>query len=307
MGKTWWMPVALFLMGFGAMAGASELQVTDEQLDKAHQDLREAVETISSYHRVHGPGQGVFPAAEGHEELMMTLRRPRMGIVVESGLAFEGDALGAVIRAVTPGSPAEEAGLEVGDVITRIDGVDLADGDGRPQDVLIRQLVRYEEGDSVTVDYLRDGESRSTTVQLRALKVDQFVFQPNYEKFIEPSLEFYSQHQESDAAWYFPYGWLDMELVSLNSELGDYFGTDEGVLVVRGPESDELGLRGGDVIISIDDRIVKSPTHAMRILRSYDPEETMDLEIIRQGHHQVISASVPERRVRILGERWEAR
>jgi hypothetical protein len=102
--------------------------------------------------------------------------------------------------------------------------------------------------------------------------------------------------------WFFPHGWTDMELVALNPDLADYFGTDEGVLVVRASEVEGLGLRGGDVIVSIDDRPVKSPTHAMRILRSYEPEERLTIEIMRHGHRESIEATVPDLRVDLLHE-----
>ena len=57
-------------------------------------------------------------------------------------------------------------------------------------------------------------------------------------------------------------------------------------------------------IVSIDDRLVKSPTHAMRILRSYDPEETITLEIVRRGRRETIETTMPEHRVKILDKDW---
>jgi len=45
---------------------------------------------------------------------------------------------------------------------------------------------------------------------------------------------------------------------------------------------------------------VKSPTHAMRILRSYEPEERFSIEIMRHGWRETIEGSVPEQRVQIL-------
>jgi hypothetical protein len=105
---------------------------------------------------------------------------------------------------------------------------------------------------------------------------------------------------DDTAMWFFPHGWMDMELLALNPDLADYFGTDEGVLVLRASESDGLGLKGGDVIVSIDNRTVKSPTHAMRILRSYEPEERITMEIMRHGRRETIEATVPERQVDLM-------
>jgi S1-C subfamily serine protease len=86
-----------------------------------------------------------------------------------------------------------------------------------------------------------------------------------------------------------------MELVTLNPELGEYFGAERGVLVVRGPaENDILGLKSGDVILGIGGREVRSPEHAMRILRSFEPEEKLTVQIIRHRQSQTLTGKVPE-------------
>lgn len=98
----------------------------------------------------------------------------------------------------------------------------------------------------------------------------------------------------SSGPWSILREWSDMELVALNPELGAYFGTDTGVLVVRGPLEDEsLGLESGDVILRIGDREVKSPEHAMRILRSYEREEDLTIDIVRHKKSQTLTGTIP--------------
>src|SRR2546425_7956477 len=72
--------------------------------------------------------------------------------------------------------------------------------------------------------------------------------------------------------------WGDLELVGLNPDLGEYFGTKEGLLVVKAPADSSLPVKGGDVILSIGGRKPSSPSHAMRILRSYEAGETGSIE-----------------------------
>jgi S1-C subfamily serine protease len=84
-----------------------------------------------------------------------------------------------------------------------------------------------------------------------------------------------------------------MELASLNEGLGRYFGTDEGLLVIRAPE-ESLDLQAGDVILSIDGREPRSPSRALRILRSYEPGEEVSMEVMRDLNRMTISATVPE-------------
>jgi S1-C subfamily serine protease len=86
-----------------------------------------------------------------------------------------------------------------------------------------------------------------------------------------------------------------MELVALSEGLGGYFGTDEGLLVVRAPATDELGLEDGDVILEIGGRVPSSPQHAMSILRSFEPGERLELEIMRRQRREQLEYELPAR------------
>jgi len=294
--KIWLAVIVTAAVSVWAFASPQEQESSEEALEKAHHDLQKAIETIRIYHL--GDEDKVLQwRSVQNDEALLEMRRPKLGILVESS---DGDPAGALLVAVTPGGPADEAGLEAGDVITHCDGAALAGQDGRPHEVLIRMLVPKKEGDSVTVDYVRDGETHSATVVLEGLDVDRLIVHGPAVWMSREGGELPVPPDAPGMAWFFPSGWLDMELVTLNGELGEYFGTDEGVLVVRGPSSRELGLRGGDVILSIDERAVKSPTHAMRILRSYEPEERLSIEIMRHGRRETVEGSVPEQLVPIL-------
>ena len=84
-----------------------------------------------------------------------------------------------------------------------------------------------------------------------------------------------------------------MELIALTPQLGRYFGTDHGVLVVRAPTHGVLKLQDGDVILSIGGRVPASSSQAIRILTSYDPGEKIRLVILREHHRVDITAKLP--------------
>jgi S1-C subfamily serine protease len=84
-----------------------------------------------------------------------------------------------------------------------------------------------------------------------------------------------------------------MQLVPLTAALGTYFGTSKGLLVVRGPESDVLGLRDGDVILDIGGREPTTPEHAIRILGSFEPGEAMKITVMREKRRQTLDVKVP--------------
>jgi S1-C subfamily serine protease len=204
---------------------------------------------------------------------------------------------------VTPGSPAEEAGLVAGDVITSFNGeelVDESDRRGIASMMASRKLAELsrglEEGEKVTLEYERDGAPHRVDLVARKVQFDpEIVRQFDNQKLGGAFPTYAYRFSPGGGKWFLPRAWLDMELVALNPELGEYFGADSGVLVVRGPEeNDPLGLQSGDVILSIGGREVRSPEHAMRILRSYEPEETLAVQIIRHGRSQTLTGTVPE-------------
>ena len=79
---------------------------------------------------------------------------------VQQALGLGGVA-GALVQDVTPGSPAERAGLRPYDLITAIDGHDV-DGD----DPAIRAVARSEPGRAARLDFVRDGRRQTVTVRL---------------------------------------------------------------------------------------------------------------------------------------------
>jgi S1-C subfamily serine protease len=85
---------------------------------------------------------------------------------------------------------------------------------------------------------------------------------------------------------------LHLELAPLNPRLGSYFGTSEGVLVVDVGDPAPLGLKAGDVVLSVDGRKPADPGHLMRILRSYGPGESARLEIMRQRKRMTLEGKL---------------
>jgi S1-C subfamily serine protease len=72
-----------------------------------------------------------------------------------------GDIKGAFLTAVSPGGPAEQAGLKMKDVITKVDGK-AVDGSS----ALIKTLLGYSSGDTVTITYVREGKENTAKVKL---------------------------------------------------------------------------------------------------------------------------------------------
>ncbi|GAA4920558.1 putative serine protease PepD [Nonomuraea thailandensis] len=72
-----------------------------------------------------------------------------------------GDVPGALVRQVTAGSPAEQAGLREGDLITKI-GDKAVDGG----DTVVGQVRGFKPGQEVKITYMRDGATQEVNVTL---------------------------------------------------------------------------------------------------------------------------------------------
>jgi hypothetical protein len=82
-----------------------------------------------------------------------------------------------------------------------------------------------------------------------------------------------------------------VQMITLNPELGEYFGVESGVLVTEVDEDSDLGLRPGDVILRVGDREVRDPNHAQRILMSYEADEPVRITVRRNGRETTVEGS----------------
>jgi putative serine protease PepD len=74
------------------------------------------------------------------------------------------DGEGALVGQVDEGQPAAEAGLQQGDVITRVDDNEITSGSD-----LTSAIRSHKPGDTVTITYTRDGDERTTEATLGEL------------------------------------------------------------------------------------------------------------------------------------------
>ncbi len=92
----------------------------------------------------------------------------RLGISVQGNTEGDQVASGAVIEDIEDGSGAMEAGLEVGDIITAIDGYLTPTPDS-----VVATVRSFRPGDSVDVTFTRDGVEKVVTVVLNSDSADE--------------------------------------------------------------------------------------------------------------------------------------
>lgn len=95
--------------------------------------------------------------------------RPLLGVTLDDA------ENGAVITAVTPDSPAAEAGLQEGDVIVRIGETDIANAQEA-----VDAVRQHEAGDTVTIEVQREGETLNVDATLEAMAAPQIPFEGDF-------------------------------------------------------------------------------------------------------------------------------
>lgn len=261
---------------------------------------------------------GVRPDEMGGPQRVMQFvmnRRARLGLKVNLR-ARSTDSVGAYVDAVTPNGPAAKAGIQSGDLITKLDGKsvlaghrDEADGDREslpglhlvelaaglaPNDTVAVEFRRGKDKKTVSVvtadepDILFEGRPGGRTMAFRYFRPDESGRPPMPEG---------SDFDERLGMGPFLYGspLADLELAPLNPDLGQYFGANSGVLVVSVPKDSELGLKGGDVVLAVDGRKPVSPSQLLRILRSYERGENFKIEILRRQKRETVTGRVGNR------------
>jgi C-terminal processing protease CtpA/Prc len=279
------MAVTALLAAGAAMAQASDEADLEKRLQAAQERLEAAAREVAELSTEAGGAE-----ARRFEMLLPGARRAMLGINL--GGAESG---GVRVNNVSPGGPAAEAGVKAGDVVVSIEGKKVATGRE-----LVKVMEGVEPGQKVALEIVRDGKPLKVAVEARPL--DRIFFAGRgmpapAMAAIEALPAMPPGAFELDLGggphWLLE-AWGDAEFVNLTPGLGRYFGAEKGVLVARAPEDATLGLQDGDVIVAIGGREPQNARHAMRILRSYQPGETVEIRVLRDKRPQSLSAKVPE-------------
>ena len=275
--------------------GIAHAADSDQQSNSPEQELRAAHERLEQAAREVAELSTRMATEHMPDNIMFLGRNPNramLGIVMGEARDGEGDE-GVNVLSVSPDGPAAKAGIKSGDVIVEMNGRSLKrEKESSPHQKLLAEMSKLSPGDEITLRYLRDGKPAVVK-----LKVDRLPRDANRYAFRFPGgpgepgvfdddfLRRLSIHNG-------PFG--DMELAPLSPKLGQYFGTEKGLLIVHAPQQTDLKLEDGDVLIDIDGRVPSNPGHAFRILDSYQPGEKVTLNILRQRKKVAVAIAMPE-------------
>jgi S1-C subfamily serine protease len=209
--------------------------------------------------------------------------------VIGAELSTENSPDGVRVVHVSPGGPADEAGMKAEDIIISVNGTEPK-GEGGARRI-VHAIQDAAPDTKLNIRVKRGGKPKDLVVTARAAP-NQFFTQ------VSPQALYLSSPPATSPVYTYRELGIptlsNLQLVTLTPGLGHYFGTDKGVLVVRAPTKSDFQLQDGDVILSIDGREPTSGAHATRILASYQPGEKVMLHIMRDRKPVNLEAKLPE-------------
>ncbi len=257
-----------------------QLAEARERLDKAAREVAELSTKLGE--RTRGQAMQRFET--------MGEQRSILGVQIDSD-----PGKGVRVIRVSPGGPAEEAGLRDQDVIVAIDGVELTGAS--PDRMLVTKMREVKPDEKVKVRVLRDGKRKDYVVIARAMPQRNVYFRTHPEAGATAvgAGGFGGAPMIHTFRNFLPGEFEGLELASITPKLGAYFGVNEGVLVVQAPKDGAFKLEDGDVLQSIDGRKPEDGAHALRILRSYKSGEKLNLSVLRQRKPVTVAVTMPDR------------
>lgn len=189
-------------------------------------------------------------------------------------------AYGALVTRVLPDSPAEEAGIAVGDVIVEYNGREVA-----RSSVLPPMVGRTDVGETAHVTVVRDGERRRLRVRIGRLPGED-----------ELASGYDAPRQEEPAEPAAP-SRLGLAVDTVDEDTRARLDLGPGgvqVTEVTGNPARAAGIRAGDVLVMMNARPIQGVEDFHRRAAALEGGRTVALLVQRPGGPQFVALEVPE-------------
>src|ERR1700722_6812101 len=158
---------------------------------------------------------------------------------------------GVTVSNVVSGSPADEAGLKIGDTITSVDGREMKSGDE-----LVADIAARKPGSQAKIAFVRNGKKQDATVTIA-----------DRSKLFASRLGEDDENQSEEAPKASKFG---VTVRSITGDLADRLNIPAGKGVVvqdvkQGSFAEDLGLNRGDVVLEVNKQPVNNPDDFSKI------------------------------------------
>ncbi len=214
-------------------------------------------------------------------------RRVQKSIQIRMNAAFLGvssrkaEKGGATVLEVTPGSPAEKAGIKKGDVITKVNDTKIESPES-----LFETIHNFKPGDKVKISFTRNGKEQNVTATLE--KADNSKdFNYNYNFRMPPMPDMDGMYME-------PWGPHQPKLGIKAQDAED----GKGVNILEVEDSSaaaKAGLKKGDIILQFDGAEVNSTNELIEQVQEARRKSAIKIKILRSGVNQEIEIKIPRK------------
>lgn len=232
-----------------------------------------------------------------------TLTNPDHGVL---GLVMMSTGHGLKVAGVTPGSAADKAGIKSGDLIVAVNGKPTARQGHAQQIDMLRDL---KVGQKVTLK-LKDDKNTTRTVHVTAKRGQSpdwpqvlTMRTPHWqvkggdsvdiERILEQAHDKLAKARSHDFRIFRGVPWWGLNLASLNKDLGRYFGTDSGALVLSTDAKRYPGLKAGDIITRVDKHTISNPEDVTRALHEHTGKNPVRIDVRRHDKSVVVHMKAP--------------
>jgi S1-C subfamily serine protease len=208
---------------------------------------------------------------------------------------------GALVREVTAGGPAAQAGLKQGDVVIAVNGQAVDE-----QNDLRARVANFEPNDEITLTVVKGtangpADQRDVKVKLGERPAEQsFNFQLPFGENGLPELPFGNDGQPAQPnaapAANGPYLGVEYELITADVAARENITGTQGALiktVVADSPAAKAGLKAGDVISAVDGKAIDETNNPRTVVSNHKVGDEITLTIVKgtatgpTGQHDV--------------------
>ncbi|QHS61401.1 PDZ domain-containing protein [Chitinophaga agri] len=215
--------------------------------------------------------------------------RAVLGVITEKK-----EAAGVTVREVAKGSPAEKAGIQIGDVITKVDADNIAE----PKE-LFEKIGAHDPGDKVTITYLRGKRENTAVIALDERKLGEGTLElfPRGRDFRRGPRGNFNFGEESPRFKPDFFGTPESNDVKLGLSVQD---TEDGkgalvLSVARGSAAEKAGFKAMDIITDIAGSEVNSTRDVANAYRSNKEKGAFSVKVKRVGQEKTLEVKVPKK------------
>lgn len=307
-------------------AFSSNLYAVDDakqqKLDQARAEFERAYEALTEAKKQMIEAKKALYEVEG--------QRGFLGIIMDPSA----EDSNVVISRVVAESGAEKAGVKDGDVLIAVRNKPLFGNDGEEKLRNSFSLFGHIKADeTVTLTLQRNGETVDIDVvaqpkprkfamldvpmdlpithpaelsilnaELSSLDIEKIVEEAKEGvKDIERRIEIRRENEEpivwtskGDHALAGYHSLHNIEMAEINADLGKYFGTVNGVLIISAPKDSPFNIQAGDVITKLNGRKIENPRQLMLLLFTYKEGDKIVLKAMREKKEVTIDIEIPK-------------